>query len=318
MNEENTTTLQTNNKKSRYYRELTKELFPTERIWEIDFLRSLPIIIVVLYHACFDVYLLKTMLINYSAFSLAHPNFAQFTVFCEEMFFNPIILNYLVPLFGGIFLFICGVSTSLSKSNLKRALILDAFAIVFSIVTYVLSVLTKTDDFIYFGILHQMGFAITVYALIELIWRKFLKREPNKYVILAIGIAILVIGIVYSHGVMISSTLYKWPLKYVGYNFDKELKEDPFAYFKVFLGIKGSYNDWWPIFPYTGVIFIGMFLGKLLYSKNKKSLCPKLYCKALKPFCYIGSHTLYIYLLHQVILVILFVIIFICLGGKFF
>lgn len=308
-------------KHNKEYKILTKKLILKERIWEIDFLRSLPIIIVVLYHTCFDFYMLKTMMVNYSAFTIAHPYMYKLIEFCQNMFFHPLILKYFVPLFGGIFLFISGVSSSLTRSNLRRGLLLDLAALIFSIGTYVFSIITKEDNFIYFGILHQMGFAITLYALIELFTRKVLKKDVNKYFTLVIGLLILTVGIVFSTtGVRINGKLIKWGeySSYVGYDFKKEFNKDPYGYLKSIIGIKSSINDWWPIFPYTGVIYIGIFVGKLLYSKNKKSIVPKLYFKGLKPFCFIGSHTIYIYLLHQPIIVSILFIIFTCMGGKFF
>lgn len=307
--------------RNKEYKILTNKLILKERIWEIDFLRSLPIIIVVLYHTCFDFYMIKTMMLNYSAFSIAHPNMYNLTEFCQSMFFHPLILKYFVPLFGGIFLFISGVSSSLTRSNLRRGLLLDLAALIFSIGTYVFSIITKEDNFIYFGILHQMGFAITIYALIELFSRKVLKREVNKYSILGIGIIILIVGIVFTtSGVRISGRLIKWGeySSYVGYDYKKEFAKDPYGYLKAMLGVKSSINDWWPIFPYTGVVYIGIFVGKVLYSEKKKSIVPKLYFKGLKPFCFIGSHTIYIYLLHQPIIVGILFIIFSSMGGKFF
>ena len=301
--------------------ELTSNLLKKERIWEIDFLRSIPIIIVVLYHACFDVYLLKSMMINLSDFAINHPNANNFFLFCENLFFDPLILSVFVPMFGGIFLFICGVSSSLSSNNLKRGLLLDLAAIVFSIATYVASIILKSDDFIFFGILHQMGFSITIYALIEMFVRKVMKKKDVSFITpLIIGIIFTTIGTMYIVGFKINNHLNKWPIEYINdsYKFNDVLKNDPYAYLKIILGMKGSINDWWPILPYTGIIYIGIAVGKLLYAKNKKSLVPKLYFKGLKPLCFLGRHTIWVYLIHQPVIIIVLFIILSCMGGKFF
>lgn len=317
MNKSNTNKLESKKLK----RELTSGLIKKERIWEIDFLRSIPIIIVVLYHTMFDVYLFKSMMINYSEFAIMHPNAKAFIDFCENLFFNEQILNIYVPMFGGIFLFICGVSTSLSKSNIKRGLLLDLAALIFSLATYIASIILKDDEFIFFGILHQMGLSITIYALIELFTRKVLKRKNVSFITpLVIGLVITVIGSMYSIGFKTGDTYHKWPIMFVSnsYKFDVVLKNDPLAYLKIIVGIKGSINDWWPVLPYSGIVYLGIAVGKLLYEKKKKSLVPKLYFKGLKPLCFIGSHTIWVYLIHQPVIITIMAIIFISMGGKFF
>ena len=299
-----------------FKREAGSVKYKKNRIWEIDFLRAIPIIIVVLYHSCFDVFFLASMIKNQSQFFSLNPNVYQFVKFTQDLFFNPFIIKYLVPFFGGLFLFICGVSSSLTRSNLRRALLLNLGALVFSLATYVFSIITKDDCLIFFGILHQMGFAILMYALLELIFRLFKKKVPNS-LIFTIGFVILLIGIVFSSGIQVGNVYVKWGTSIVSGDFSKEMAKDPLGYLKAILGMKASYNDWWPIFPYTGVVFIGIFIGKIIYGKKKRTLLPCLKdCKVLKPFCFLGRHTIYVYILHQPIIIGIIFTIYSLLGGQ--
>lgn len=96
-----------------------------ERIIEIDLLRTIAIVMMVIYHAAFDIHI-----------NLDTP-----------------LWETLRLLTVGIFLVVSGMSTPFSRSPLKRALVVLGCALLISTVTYIYN----KDYFIYFGILHCIG-----------------------------------------------------------------------------------------------------------------------------------------------------------------
>ncbi|MFA5214238.1 MAG: heparan-alpha-glucosaminide N-acetyltransferase, partial [Methanoregula sp.] len=68
--------------------------------------------------------------------------------------------------------------------------------------------------------------------------------------------------------------------------------------------------DYTPIFPWLGVVLIGIALGDILYPGGRRSFSlPTLPTTAISPFTFLGRHSLVIYLVHQpVILAVLFLV----------
>jgi len=68
--------------------------------------------------------------------------------------------------------------------------------------------------------------------------------------------------------------------------------------------------DYTPIFPWLGVVLIGIALGNVLYPGGVRSfVLPKFPATATAPLIFMGRHSLLIYLVHQpIILAVLYVI----------
>lgn len=299
-------------KKDKELRELTSK---RERVLEVDLLRGFPIFLVVLYHLCYDFIELPSIFANYSTNIVNYPHLESLVGFCQSIMSNPIIHDYLVPLFAGMFLFACGVSSSLTRSNLKRGLILALVAVVLSLGSLGLSYLLNTDLFIIWGILHIMAFSILVYAVLELIITKVFRRRVHPLIPLAIGVVVLFAGLLLRQGVNIDGEIIKWPNSdfSLGYNLKDTLTFKNLV--QSALGMSLNYVDWWPILPYSGVIFIGIAFGLALYGEKKKSYMKKgRYQVLLKPIGFIGSHTIWVYLLHQPIIIIVLGVVFLSLG----
>ena len=78
------------------------------------------------------------------------------------------------------------------------------------------------------------------------------------------------------------------------------------------LGIEPDFFmiDYWPIFPWFGVMLLGLSAGNLLYSKGNRRFAlgatPR--PPAMGGLTFLGRHSLLIYLVHQPILVTALVI----------
>ena len=68
--------------------------------------------------------------------------------------------------------------------------------------------------------------------------------------------------------------------------------------------------DYTPVFPWLGVVLIGMALGDVLYPNGVRSFTlPRLPENVLAPLVFMGRHSLLIYLVHQpLILAVLYLI----------
>ncbi len=116
-----------------------------ERIWEIDVLRGVSIILMVGYHALFDL-----------------SEFAG----VKSLLGVPIDLagtGWMAAqnLFAGLFVILSGISSTLSRGNAKRALRILAVAAAVTAVTYIFD----ASSAIFFGILHCLAVSILIYAL---------------------------------------------------------------------------------------------------------------------------------------------------------
>ena len=92
-----------------------------------------------------------------------------------------------------------------------------------------------------------------------------------------------------------------------GFFLQKELFNFPWL---LWLGLKPigfATYDYFPIFPYFGLVLIGIGLGKTLYNKKKRNfkLINLEKKQVIKQFCFLGRHSLIIYLIHIPILLII-------------
>ena len=176
------------------------------------------------------------------------------------------------------FLLLVGISMNLSyyqKENiffkyLLRGLKIFGFGLCITLVTYIF----LSNAYVRFGILHLIGLSIIItYFLLDF------------YVLnLFLGLFAITIGCIIGN-IHVNIPWLFW------------------------MGLRdGHYPDidYFPLFPWIGVIFIGLFLGKFLYRQKKRKFvmirnCPKF----LDPLSFLGKHSLFIYLIHQPILIII-------------
>jgi len=234
----------------------------SERFWEIDFLRGIAIVLMIVYHLVFD--------LNY---------FGLYTTNLD----SPPVLLFLYPI-GTTFLLLVGISLTVSYSRAhkklsKRQLRLKFFkrgtgvfglGLIITLVTWVY----PHNGFIVFGVLHCIGLSILLaYPLI---------RFRNLPLIL--GVLFIILGVFLRITVVVDFPWLLW------------------------LGFVPSYFftlDYFPLLPWFGVVLIGIFLGNSLYQNNKRKFLLKDHSQFIvnRVVCFLGRHSLIIYLLHQLIIV---------------
>lgn len=289
-----------------------------KRIFEIDIIRGLLITLMVLDHVAYDFGLLAPELFLLSQGPEWLREFSNWAYNYWQAAWR-INVRYVVV---ALFYMLIGLSAYFSRSSLKRGMMLLGFGSIISIIAYSGSLLLGINFVIFFGIISCLGVSLIVYSLL----RSFFVLTTNskkmwKWAALFIGLLMLATGYwmrINVATISINETNW-WALingrftpvlssgRYVGGVYS------PIDYdFSIKLGIiLGQYwygVDWAGLFPYMGYAFLGGFLGEWLYA-NKKSLIfkqespiQKRVEKIFKPLTYIGSKTIYIYLLHQVVL----------------
>ncbi len=234
------------------------------RIYFIDELRGFAVLCMVIYHA-----------------------FYLFGSFFDWQWANDMFYFFMPvqPIFAGVFIFICGISCTLSKSNLKRGLILLGISLGFTLVTTVIMPsLGFVDCEIYFGILHFLASSILIYTLLS----KGIYRIPPFAGILACTVLYAFTSGIES-GVMSFGELIRFTLPESLYESNALM----------ILGIHSRdfyAADYFPIFPQVFIFFAGVFWG-IWFSMRGYPDWSKVRRTAF--FAFLGRNTLLIYVVHM-------------------
>lgn len=240
----------------------------TKRFDELDAARGIAILMMILFHTLFDLYYFAIYPINVS------------TGFWR----------YFALVTGSLFLFIAGVSLSVSHARAERALSGDVWApariagkflirgmgiflcgMLITAVTWIF----VPRSFIIFGILHLIGISIMLSPLF------FRFRERN----LLIGAVIFVTGILF------------WIPPLYG------------PYWLLWIGVHpASFStlDYYPLFPWFGVVLMGLGIGERMYPGGERVFnAPRIPGFARIPLTFMGQHSLLIYLFHQPVILLI-------------
>ena len=179
---------------------------------------------------------------------------------------------------GVLFFLLSGLCATLGNRPVRRGAMVLGAGLICTAVTLAGRALGMLPDYmvIRFGVLHCLGACM-------LLWPVFRKLPVWLLAVLGAGLAVL--GIYLTKCVMVEFSGFAWlGLLYPSY----------------------SSADYFPLLPYLGFFLLGAVLGRLLYAK-KESLLPQWeniwVFRALR-WC--GRHSLILYLLHQPLLMLLF------------
>lgn len=240
------------------------------RIGLLDEIKGASLLLMILYHAAYDLCFI---------FDVPIP------------FFSSAVVNILRDFIAGTFIFIAGISSRFSRSNLRRGLYCLGFAMILTAATY----LFVPDQLIVFGVLHLIGTCILLFALIHKLLDKL---SP------ATGIGITAILFVLTRRV---------PYGYLGVPYLLEIKlPEPLSSTNYFSPL-GFFNDtffssdYYPLLPWMFLFLCGAFAGVFL---QKNRLPSRFYRSRFSFLSLAGRNTLFLYLIHQPILYGAFSLIF--------
>ncbi|MDE7337209.1 MAG: DUF1624 domain-containing protein [Clostridia bacterium] len=258
----------------------------SQRIWELDFLRGVCVLLMIFDHAMYDI----GFMFADAWKEVGKENLTLLVNLAANYYNNSVLRHTTQNIVVWIFALLCGISCSFSRNNLKRGVQATIIASIITIVTFFM------DDTIKFGILHMFAFSILLWWFIDTICCH------NKLFTAGICLFLGVMIIMMNEGFMATYKLN-----------NNAFATDNKWYFigEFMLGNNKGFSsaDYYPIFPTTGYMLIGAALALFLYPK-KKSLLPWLgKYDWYKPFTFWGKIAIWVYALHQVAVVVILALI---------
>ncbi|HEX3026065.1 MAG TPA: heparan-alpha-glucosaminide N-acetyltransferase [Clostridia bacterium] len=236
----------------------------SKRIEALDAIRGVAIIAMVVDHCLYDLDQIFGVPIP-----LLHTTFF-------EIFRQP---------FTWAFILLAGVSSRFSHSNWVRGFRVLACGLVLSVVTFIYTWFTHDNESIYFGILHFMGCAILLFALLR---PAFEKIPPIA--------AFIIWSALFTVTFTMPDTYFVGIPPHFGFLLPKALTNTPNLYP---IGIPDANffsADYFPMIPWFFLFMAGTVIGKPI----KEHKLPEKFYTAKVPFWAIaGRHTLLIYVVHQ-------------------
>lgn len=224
-----------------------------KRLHEIDALRGIAIVAMVIFHFLFDLDYLGV--VNLELFQGAWLVFARITQF--------------------LFLGLVGASVAFSKrgfkGQLQRGAMIFSLGLLVTLVTWIFA----PENFVKFGVLHFIGVAVPLVV--------FFKRKP--------WLALTVAFFAFLLGEWLATLTVSNP-----WMFAIGLRAPGFASL-----------DYFPILPWLAVPLVGLVLGEWYMKKDPQFLKP---LGRVFVLTWPGKHSLWIYLLHQPILIAALLLIF--------
>jgi len=230
------------------------------RIHMLDTIRGVIILGVVAYHFLFDLWDIWGM---------------------DLWWMESVLVNAIRDFGAGVLIFLSGISSLLSHSNIARGVKTIACALILSLVTY----FVVPDNFIFWGILHFLGFMMLFYGITG--------RCINKLPRLA------------GFGIFMALFVFMYPLTIDGYvgllglikiYIPEAVKTSVFTYIIGFGGGELVSADYFPILPWSALFLAGTYVGNYV----KEGRIPEfMYKDICRPVTFLGRNTLIIYLLHQ-------------------
>lgn len=248
-------------------RTLAKPRPLADHFWEIDALRGVAIVMMVTFHFVYDLY----------AFGISN------TVF-EDRFWH-----YFQRTTASLFIGLVGLSLAISyaraaarsaanpptfRKYIVRGGRILAWALLISAVTYFA---LGPNAYIQFGILHFIGVSVILaYPFLAL------PGLSNRWVVLTAGTLLLTWG----------RSILTQPV------------ETPWLVWLGFMPPGYAAVDYFPLAPWFGLVLVGVGLGKIVYSGNRRQLAlPDLSALApVRGLTWLGQRSLPIYLIHQPLL----------------
>lgn len=233
------------------------------RYWDVDVVRGVAIIMVALYHLIYDL-----------------DNLAGFDVESITGFWGAF-----ADTSAFLFVFLAGLSLSISYERtgtvftgrslfvkyLLRGAKIFGYGMLITLVFLVLGY-----GYVIFGILHLIGLSIILaYPFMRL-----------RFANLLLGLSFIAAGVVLQVRDVVMDGVAGVLLAPVGV-----LPEGLFM------------PDYRPLLPWFGVVLLGIFFGKAIYLVWREKEPPSSAPRAAVPLAFLGRHTLFIYLIHQPVLI---------------
>lgn len=275
------------------------------RIWELDFVRGICVILMVLDHIMYSI----MDVAPFMDIMLGKSVWDNISLWIQDVYWYSGLRTYVRFLVLGAFFIVCGTSCSLSRSNFKRGALCFLVGCGVSCVTVIIDKIFAVGISIYFGVLHMLGVSILVYALLTELGKlicKLGKSEKTKVVTRTIGdylapimgvILLIVYFTCFFEGIKGDMPITNVKIE------DKSMS----VLASLFVNVQYSSiehivggADFWPLFPWLAIVLVGGFVGVGIYKSKARNYLARFDGKWNKPVCFVGRHALLIYVAHQV------------------
>ncbi|MBE6818808.1 MAG: DUF1624 domain-containing protein [Ruminococcaceae bacterium] len=264
----------------------------------IDFLKGIMIISVVLYHFAWD-------LADIAGFKAV------------ENFLGTNLAWYWQQISCGTFIFLSGVCCHFSRNNLKNGARVLAFGVIITIVTFIAEMVMRnfgfSGIFIWFGILHFIGCACLLMGLCQ----KAFDKVPSK-----LGAPLGLLLYLLTRGVYIATE--KIPAGYIGFTFGAHeaerirLLQLPHTLYTLsgmeWLGFPTAHfssSDYFPLIPWIFLFLSGYYFWNLIKDTKFREKTNRFGIGFINK---IGRNTIWVYLIHQPVLVAITAVIALAAG----
>lgn len=245
------------------------------RIWELDFIRGICIVLLIIdsimFHFYYYIYFDEIPNIAPDSLIKLFSNFCTWFI-CFSYTRN---LTRLMVLFA--FFTISGISSMLSKHNLKRFIILLSYSLFMVLVDINVSKITYLRVLPNYGIFFAYAFSILLISII--------KNFNGKMFYILNSILILCCVVLIICGYDISASPFRW----FGLSEKLGIRRDDFV-----------------LLPIVGISLFGSIAGRIFYS-CRKSMWTNSILNREKFFTFCGRHSLLIYIIGQTIIPCCFV-----------
>lgn len=249
-----------------------------QRVHLIDIIRGMLIIYVVYYHFMYD-------LNDILGYNIPYLYSRWFSTIRDIM--------------SGSLIFISGISCNFSRNNIKRGTRTILIALMLSIVTLIVI----PEQTIVFGILHLLGIMMVVYGVIQLEFAGKKRVTCNEAAMSRRAVLMCLFILLF----VISKDIY---YGYVGIaSVTLNLPNALYGSFPMYImGFAGPYEsaDYYPVIPWGFLFFAGAMAGNVFNRDGLPRLFYKNFCR---PLAFIGRHTMFIYIVHQPLLLGIFMLV---------
>lgn len=253
------------------------------RIFEIDLIRGIAILLVIIDHFFFEVMYFGNEWFK-SAIFCSSPLSGMY--FLGAAYWTSPLREWVRWIVIGIFFLVSGISSSFSRDNYKRGMRMFLFALALNLATYSLYLLNIVDFRIDFNAIHVFAISTLFYALIN-------KLDNKSKFTIVFALTVLYIWITYEQFE-------------VNHYFFLPIGIYPDNYVRM---------DYMSLLPWIQIFIIGGMIGKEYYYDRKSLFKDKKRDNAFdKVFLFMGRNSLYFYLGHQLVWFLLFMVFGLIMG----
>ena len=275
----------------------------SKRIHEVDLLRGFLIILVIIDHILWNMKYYGEIWMGQEGWMYQAFNF----------YWTSVARGIIQPIALMLFCFVSGVSCAFSKSNKKRAIVTLIFWAIIALGSNVIQLILTGNGVegleirVDFNIIGVLAFSTLLYCLFEKkSWRSLL--------------VVIIFSFLISN--FLSPMLRESLLKLCGGHVCNRPgvaygvgNTTPNFYMPLFWEYPHQ-ADFVPLFPYIIAFFLGALFSYFFYKEKRQSLFPKRK-EWERPICFLGRHTLVIYLAHYFVIRAIFIIINLIITGRF-